>query len=51
MRDFVDATKQTAGFTASCAIAMWIWHTHAVWSQRYGHRRWDNDFLSSSLII
>jgi hypothetical protein len=51
MKDFVDATKQIPAFTASCALIMWVWHTHAVWCRRYGLEDGMTIFLSSSLII
>jgi hypothetical protein len=51
MQDFVDATKQIPAFTASCALIMWIWHSHAVWCRRYGLEDGMTIFLSSSLII
>ena len=51
MQQFVDATKQIPAFTASCAIIMWIWHTHAMWCRRYGLEDGMTIFLSSSLII
>ncbi|MFT4807359.1 MAG: hypothetical protein ACI9LX_000676 [Paraglaciecola sp.] len=51
MQEFVDATKQIPSFTASCAIIMWVWHTHAVWCRRYGLEDGMTIFLSSSLII
>tara|TARA_R110002167_G_C12546207_1_gene640474 strand:+ start:164 stop:877 length:714 start_codon:yes stop_codon:yes gene_type:complete len=51
MQDFVDATKQIPAFTASCALIMWIWHTHAVWCRRYGLEDGMTIFLSASLII
>jgi hypothetical protein len=50
MQDFVDATKIYV-FTASCAIIMWTWHTHAVWCRRYGLEDGITIFLSSSPII
>ncbi|MBU3003828.1 TMEM175 family protein [Paraglaciecola arctica] len=51
MQDFVDATKQIPAFTASCALIMWIWHSHAVWCRRYGLEDGMTIFLSSGLII
>lgn len=51
MQEFVDSTKQIPAFSASCAIIMWIWHTHAVWCRRYGLEDATTIFLSSSLII
>ncbi len=51
MQDFVDATKQIPAFTASCALIMWIWHSHAVWCRRYGLEDGMTIFLSSCLII
>jgi hypothetical protein len=51
MQEFVGATKQIPAFTASCAIIMWIWHTHAVWCRRYGLEDGMTIFLSGSLII
>lgn len=51
MQDFVDATKQIPSFSASCALIMWIWHTHAVWCRRYGLEDGMTIFLSSSLIV
>lgn len=51
MQEFIDSTKQIPAFSASCAIIMWIWHTHAVWCRRYGLEDATTIFLSSSLII
>ncbi|MGK0304461.1 MAG: hypothetical protein ACI8UG_000191 [Gammaproteobacteria bacterium] len=34
MQEFVEATKQISAFSASCAIIMWVWHTHALWCRR-----------------
>lgn len=51
MQGFVDSTKQIPSFSASCALIMWIWHTHAVWCRRYGLEDAITIFLSSSLII
>jgi uncharacterized membrane protein len=51
MQEFVEATKQIPAFSASCAIIMWVWHTHAVWCRRYGLEDGMTIFLSSSLII
>jgi uncharacterized membrane protein len=51
MQEFVEATKQIPAFSASCAIIMWVWHTHAVWCRRYGLENGMTIFLSSSLII
>ena len=51
MQEFVDVTKQIPAFTASCALIMWIWHTHAVWCRRYGLEDGMTIFLGSSLII
>jgi hypothetical protein len=51
MDDFVLATKQIPAFAASCALIIWIWHTHASWCRRYGLEDGPTIFLSSSLII
>tara|TARA_R110002167_G_scaffold8206_1_gene38041 strand:+ start:3554 stop:4309 length:756 start_codon:yes stop_codon:yes gene_type:complete len=49
--EFVEATKQIPAFVASCALIIWIWHTHAKWSRRYGLEDGLSIFLSSSLIL
>lgn len=51
MQEFVEATKQIPSFTASCAIIVWIWHTHADWCRRYGLEDGMTIFLSASLMI
>ena len=51
MTEFVEATKQIPAFSASCALIVWIWHTHAVWCRRYGLEDGTTIFLSASLII
>lgn len=51
MTEFVEATKQIPAFSASCALIVWIWHTHAVWCRRYGLEDGITIFLSASLII
>ncbi|MEP1449058.1 MAG: TMEM175 family protein [Paraglaciecola sp.] len=45
MQDFVDATKQIPAFCASCALIMWIWHSHAVWCRRIWVRRWNDNIF------
>jgi hypothetical protein len=49
--NFVEACKQIPAFTASCALIIWIWHTHALWSRRYGLEDGPSIILSASLII
>lgn len=51
MQEFMAATKQIPAFSASCAVIIWIWHTHANWSRRYGLEDGGSIFLSSVLII
>ncbi|MDP5133901.1 MAG: TMEM175 family protein [Paraglaciecola sp.] len=51
MDEFVTAAKQIPSFIASCALIIWIWHTHAVWSRRYGLEDAGTITLSSSLIV
>ncbi|GAB2907294.1 TMEM175 family protein [Rheinheimera gaetbuli] len=36
LADLIVATKQIPAFTASFAVISWIWHTHSVWSRRFG---------------
>lgn len=45
------ATRQIPGFTASFAIMTWIWHSHTVWSRRYGLEDTMTVYMSSSLIL
>lgn len=49
--EFITATKQIPAFAASFAIIMWIWHTHAIWSRRYGLEDTSTMFLSGLLIF
>jgi len=49
--NFVEACKQIPAFSASCALIIWIWHTHAKWSRRYGLEYGPSIMLSASLII
>lgn len=51
MEEFITATKEIPAFSASCAVIIWIWHTHANWSRRYGLEDSGSIFLSSVLII
>jgi hypothetical protein len=51
MGEFIVATKQIPAFSASCALIIWIWNTHAKWSRRYGLEDGPTIFLSSVLII
>ena len=36
LADLIVATKQIPAFTASFVVISWIWHTHSVWSRRFG---------------
>lgn len=51
MQEFITATKEIPAFSASCAVIIWIWHTHASWSRRYGLEDGGSIFLSSVLIV
>ena len=51
MQEFILATKQIPAFTASCALIIWIWNTHAKWSRRFGLEDGPTIFFSSALII
>lgn len=45
------ASKQIPSFAASFAIMTWIWHSHTVWSRRYGLEDTTTIYLSASLIF
>ncbi|MDT0595745.1 TMEM175 family protein [Glaciecola petra] len=51
MKIFIEDMKQVPAFAASCAIIIWIWHTHATWCRRFGLEDGKTIFLSSALII
>lgn len=51
LADLVSATKQIPAFTASFAVITWIWHTHAVWSRRFGLEDTKTVILSSLLVL
>lgn len=45
------AAKQIPAFAASFAVITWIWHSHAVWSRRYGLEDSFTIYLSTTLIF
>jgi len=49
--EFMAAVKQIPAFAASSAIIIWIWHTHAIWSRRYGLEDATTIMLSGILIF
>ena len=49
--EFMLAVKQIPSFAASCAIIMWIWHSHADWCRRYGLEDAITVVLSGLLIF
>lgn len=49
--ELLHATKLIPAFAASFAIMTWIWHSHTVWSRRYGLEDTTTVYLSSSLIF
>ncbi len=51
LADLVLATKQIPAFAASFAVITWIWHTHAIWSRRFGLEDTKTIVLSSLLVL
>ncbi|MDC8830804.1 TMEM175 family protein [Alteromonas gilva] len=49
--EFVIACKQIPAFAASFAVLTWIWHSHAVWSRRFGLEDAWTIVLSCGLIF
>ena len=51
LTDLVAATKQIPAFVASFTVIAWIWHTHSVWSRRFGLEDTRTVVLSCVLIL
>ncbi|MDP5134597.1 TMEM175 family protein [Rheinheimera baltica] len=51
LADLLLATKQIPAFTASFAVITWIWHTHSVWSRRFGLEDTKTVVFSCLLIL
>ncbi|SNY49781.1 Protein of unknown function [Arsukibacterium tuosuense] len=51
LADLVLATKQIPAFAASFAVITWIWHTHSVWSRRFGLEDTKTVVFSCLLIL
>jgi len=51
LADLMQATKQIPAFTASFAVITWIWHTHSVWSRRFGLEDTKTVVFSCLLIL
>ena len=49
--ELIDVTKDIPAFAVSVFQLMWIWHTHSVWSKRFGLEDAWSVFLSVLLII
>ena len=50
MEAFLISVKNIPSFLASCAIILWIWHSHAHWSRWFGLEDGRTIFLSGTLI-
>lgn len=51
LTDLIAATKQIPAFVASFSVIAWIWHTHSVWSKRFGLEDTKTVVLSCLLIL
>ncbi len=49
--ELITAFKQIPAFVVCVAQLVWIWHTHAVWSHRYGFDDGKTVVLSVTLLI
>lgn len=50
IEEFILAVKNIPSFLASSATILWIWHSHADWSRRYGLEDAKTIMLSGMLI-
>lgn len=49
--EMVNAIKGIPAFVASVAMLVWIWHSHNIWSRRFGLEDSMTVFLSAVLLI
>ena len=49
--EMVNAIKGIPAFAASVAMLIWIWHSHNIWSRRFGLEDAMTVFLSALLLI
>ena len=50
MDAFLISVKNIPSFLASCAVILWIWHSHANWSRWFGLEDGRTIFFSGTLI-